>query len=47
MDVNTAFLNSGLLEEVYAEQPFGFVIDGEEHKVLRLQKVLYKHGSII
>jgi hypothetical protein len=41
MDVKTAFLKGELLEEVYVEQPLGFVVDGEESKVMRLQKALY------
>ena len=41
MDVKTVFLNGELIEEVYVEQPPGFVVDGQEHKVLRLQKALY------
>jgi hypothetical protein len=41
MDVKTAFLNGELLEEVYVEQPPGFAVDGEEHKVLKLDKALY------
>jgi hypothetical protein len=41
MDVKSAFLNGDLLEEVYVEQPAGFVIAGKEHKVLKLRKVLY------
>jgi hypothetical protein len=41
MDVKTAFLNGELVEEVYVEQPPGYVIGGEEHKVLRLQRALY------
>lgn len=41
MDVKSAFLNGKLLEEVYVVQPPGFVIDGQEHKVLRLDKALY------
>jgi hypothetical protein len=40
MDVKSAFLNSNL-EEVYVHQPPGFVIPGEEGKVLRLRKALY------
>jgi hypothetical protein len=41
MDVKTAFLKGELMEEVYVEQPPGFTIEGEEHKVLRLQRALY------
>jgi len=41
MDVKSAFLNGDLVEEVYVSQPAGFVVDGAEHKVLRLKKALY------
>jgi hypothetical protein len=41
MDVKSAFLNGDLKEEVYVSQPAGFIIDGAEHKVLRLRKALY------
>ena len=41
MDVKSAFLNGDLKEEVYVMQPPGYAIDGEEHKVLRLDKALY------
>lgn len=41
MDVKSAFLNGNLEEEVYVSQPAGFIIDGAEHKVLRLRKALY------
>jgi hypothetical protein len=41
MDVKLAFLNGDLLEEVFVSQPLGFIIKGEEHKVLRLIKALY------
>ncbi|KAF8719973.1 hypothetical protein HU200_024743 [Digitaria exilis] len=41
MDVKSAFLNGDLLEEVYVKQPDGFVVKGQEEKVLRLDKALY------
>jgi len=41
LDVKSAFLNGELAEEVYVQQPPGFVIAGEEHKVLCLRKALY------
>nr|GEU37714.1 hypothetical protein [Tanacetum cinerariifolium] len=41
MDVKTTFLNGYLNEEVYMEQPEGFVIQGQENKVCRLVNSLY------
>lgn len=41
MDVKSAFLNGLLEEEVYIEQPMGYVIKGHESKVLRLKKAIY------
>ena len=41
MDVKTAFLNGVLEEEVYVEQPLGYMKAGEEKKVLKLKKALY------
>jgi Reverse transcriptase (RNA-dependent DNA polymerase) len=41
MDVKSSFLNSMLEEEVYVEQPLGYIKFGKEHKVLRLKKALY------
>jgi len=42
------FLNGELEEEIYMEQPEGFVIHGQEDKVCKLDKSLYglnKHLS--
>lgn len=41
LDVKSAFLNGELEEEVYVEQPEGYVIKGSEDKVYRLRKALY------
>jgi hypothetical protein len=41
MDVKTAFLNGELDEEIYMEQPEGFVVLGQERKVCKLEKSLY------
>jgi hypothetical protein len=41
MDVKSAFLNGVLQEDVYLEQPPGFVKKGEEKKVYKLKKALY------
>ena len=41
MDVKTTFLNGDLEEEIYMEQPDGFVVKGQEGKVCILLKSLY------
>lgn len=38
MDVNSAFVNGDLEEEVYMTQPQGFQVIGKEHEVCRLTK---------
>lgn len=41
MDIKTAFLYGELDEEIYMEQPEGFVEKGKEHMVCKLQKAIY------
>ncbi|KAK9089019.1 hypothetical protein Scep_028101 [Stephania cephalantha] len=41
MDVKTAFLNGDLEEEVYMDQPEGFLTTGKENLVCKLKKSIY------
>jgi len=41
MDVKTTFLNGVLEEEIYMDQPEGFVAKGQEGMVCKLLKSLY------
>jgi Reverse transcriptase (RNA-dependent DNA polymerase) len=41
MDVKSAFLNGVLDEEIYMEQPLGFITPGTETKVCCLKKAIY------
>ncbi|GJS81482.1 zinc finger, CCHC-type containing protein, partial [Tanacetum coccineum] len=41
MDVKTSFLNGELDEEVYMNQPQGFIMTGNENKACKLTKSLY------
>ncbi|KAI3790253.1 hypothetical protein L2E82_03169 [Cichorium intybus] len=41
LDVKTAFLHGELEEDIYMEQPEGFIIPGKENLVCRLKKSLY------
>ena len=41
MDVKTAFLNGDLEEEIYMDQPEGFVSAGKENMVCKLKKSIY------
>ena len=41
MDVKTRFLNGTIEEEVYIEQPQGFIVHGLDSHVCRLKKALY------
>ncbi|KAK8940572.1 hypothetical protein KSP39_PZI010102 [Platanthera zijinensis] len=47
MDVVSAYLNGYLEEDVYIEQPIGYVVKGQERKVCKLNKALYglKQGA--
>ncbi|CAL2249603.1 unnamed protein product [Prunus armeniaca] len=41
LDVKSAFLNGELEEEIYVEQPQGFIEQGGENKALKLKKAMY------
>jgi hypothetical protein len=41
MDVKSAFLNGDLVEEVYVQQPSGFVVKNGNGKVFKLKKAFY------
>ena len=41
MDVKLAYLHGVLEEEIYMEQPEGFIAEGEENKVCKLVRSLY------
>ena len=41
MDVKTVFLNGNIDQEVFIEQPEGFVLHSRESHICRLRKVLY------
>jgi hypothetical protein len=41
INVEIAFLNGDLLEEIYMQQPKGFVVKGKENMVCKFQKSLY------
>jgi hypothetical protein len=41
LDVKTAFLYGDLDEEIYMQQPEGFVVKGSESKVYKLKKAIY------
>ena len=40
LDVKTTFLHGDLQEEIYMQQPKGFVDTGQEHQACRLRKSL-------
>ena len=41
LDIKSAFLNGELTETVFIKKAPSFAIKGDEHKVLKLRKVLY------
>ena len=41
IDVDVAFLNGNLKEEIYMKQPDGFVVKGQENLVCKLKKSIY------
>jgi hypothetical protein len=41
MDVQSAFLNGYIKEEVFVEQVQGFEVQGKQHQVYKLKKALY------
>lgn len=40
-DIKTAFLNGDVTEDLYMSQPEGYVADGQEHLVCKLQRSVY------
>ena len=41
IDIKTAFLNRNLEEEIYMDQPIGFVLKGQEDKVCLIKRSIY------
>ena len=41
IDVKTTFLNGELNEEIYMEQLVGFIIQGQDREVCRLNRSIY------
>ena len=41
MDVKTTFLNGSLEEDIYMQQPEGFIARGQEHMTCKLQRSIY------
>jgi len=41
MDVKSGFLNGDIEEEVYIEQPEGFILGNDSKLVCKLRKALY------
>jgi hypothetical protein len=47
LDVKTAFLHGELEEDIYMDQPEGFVVPRKENLVCRLKKSLYGLNSLL
>ena len=47
MDVETAFLNAQLEEEIYMEQPDGYIESKKENLVCKLNKSLYAQQMLV
>ena len=41
MDVKTTFLNGHIQEEIFMDQPEGFISHGQESKVCKLMRSIY------
>lgn len=41
LDVSTAFLNGDLEEEIFMEQPTGFIDEENKHKICKVKKAIY------
>ena len=41
LDIKTAFLHRELDEEIYMDQPEGFIVHGKEDHVCKLKRFLY------
>ena len=41
MDAKTSFLNGKLNEQIYKEQPIDFIIQGQQHNMLILNRSIY------
>ena len=41
MDVDAAYLNASLKENIYIRQPEGFEVPGQEDKVIHLKRAIY------
>ena len=42
MDIKSAYLNGSINEDIYMQQPKGYEEKGEESKIAKLKKGLYR-----